>query len=599
MQLIKKIEVNYFRSLYTCTIKRCGDLNIIFGRNDSGKSNFLRALNLFFNDQTDLHTDLDFGIDLSDGRKLIARETKGKQFIWVKITFNVPLNYQKQLGAEISVKRQWNRDGDVNQTESPKLKTSGQSARLSRFLNDVDFTYVPAIKDLEVYADLVERMYASAAETKEIVSATHDFITRIGEQSLALTNGLEGLLGSKTSLSAPSDMSSLFRNLDFSLGDDAHSLFKQKGDGIKARHIPEILKFVNERDPRKKLYIWGIEEPENSLDLSAAGNEASRFRDISKSEDTQIFITSHSPAFYLVADGQDHLTRRTFITQQKLLNGSIQPEDAAGEIDDLDDADFAMATAGLMELPYVIRNLKGLRDSADKAVLMAKELQEKINDSKKPKLFLEGKHDKLFFTDAINLCVPGADFSVSLFGGTPSTTSAFLTKLISEGGVNAQSKTMMVFDNDNSGRSSYKALTGNQYEESDEPFEIAENVFVNCLPSRQDEFLSFCDMAGLKPKESIFEAEFLLDPWRSSKLLDELMDPDADERNFVHEDYFKKQQSVVLKLQSFEVGSPSWMYARCVPDRLKAKFMKDSDTSLDANPLLRQMTEQICNKLFT
>lgn len=302
MKLIKKIETNYFRSLYTCTLKDCGDLNVVFGRNDSGKSNFLRALNLFFNEETDLHTELNFDIDLADGRRTLAREAKGKQFIWIKITFTVPSNYQKQLGKEISVKRQWNRDGEINQSESPKLKTKGQISRLSRFLNDIDFTYIPAIKDLEVYADLVERMYASAAESSEIVAATRQFISSVGQQSDALTSDLEDLLGAKTILSAPTDMSSLFRNLDFALGEDAHSLFKQKGDGIKARHIPEILRFINERDTRKKFYIWGIEEPENSLDLSAAGNEAARFNKIATSSSTQIFVTSHSPAFYLVDD---------------------------------------------------------------------------------------------------------------------------------------------------------------------------------------------------------------------------------------------------------------------------------------------------------
>ncbi len=53
MRLIKKVEVKYLRSLYELNIDKAGDLNVIFGRNDSGKSNFLRALNLFFNERTE------------------------------------------------------------------------------------------------------------------------------------------------------------------------------------------------------------------------------------------------------------------------------------------------------------------------------------------------------------------------------------------------------------------------------------------------------------------------------------------------------------------------------------------------------------------
>lgn len=63
MDLINKFEIKSFRSLYTATFKDCSDLNLIFGRNDSGKSNVLRALNLFFNDDVDVGSELDFNLD--------------------------------------------------------------------------------------------------------------------------------------------------------------------------------------------------------------------------------------------------------------------------------------------------------------------------------------------------------------------------------------------------------------------------------------------------------------------------------------------------------------------------------------------------------
>ena len=106
MKIIKKIEVNYLRSLYSATLEDTGDLNVVFGRNDSGKSNLLRALNLFFNDEIEPERGLDFELDMSDRRKQEARDAKGRQFIWIKITFNVPRNYHGSLGTEIAVKRQ-------------------------------------------------------------------------------------------------------------------------------------------------------------------------------------------------------------------------------------------------------------------------------------------------------------------------------------------------------------------------------------------------------------------------------------------------------------------------------------------------------------
>lgn len=157
MKLIEKIEIHYLRSLYSATFSDVGDLNIVFGRNDSGKSNCLRALSLFFDDEPDPDRKFDFDLDMSDKRIAEPRSSTARQFIWIKVTFNVPENYKKSLGTQIYVKKQWNREGIVNTTFSPSIKSTNQK-HLTRFLKSIDFTYVPAIKDLNVYAQLIERM---------------------------------------------------------------------------------------------------------------------------------------------------------------------------------------------------------------------------------------------------------------------------------------------------------------------------------------------------------------------------------------------------------------------------------------------------------
>ncbi len=265
MQLIKKIEIHYLRSIYSASLDPVGDLNLFFGRNDSGKSNILRALNLFFNDQTDPGAYFDFDVDMSDLRKKKAAEAKGRQFVWIRVTFNVPPNYQKSLGNEISVKKQWNRyGGDVNFSSSPSL-TGGKASMLTRFLNQIDFTYIPAIKDLEVYAGLIERMFSSASENSAMLSATQEFISAIGVQTEALTKQLGKVFADKASLSAPANMAVLFRNLDFAHGENGHSLFKQKGDGIKARHLPELLRFINENESGKNFSSGGLKSQRTRL----------------------------------------------------------------------------------------------------------------------------------------------------------------------------------------------------------------------------------------------------------------------------------------------------------------------------------------------
>jgi energy-coupling factor transporter ATP-binding protein EcfA2 len=280
MRLIKKIEIRYLRSLYTADITSVGDLNVLFGRNDSGKSNVLRALNLFFNNATDANSENDFELDMSDIRRDEARIAKGRQFFWIRVTFSLPSNYQNALGKEISVKKQWNREGDITTSTSPVLETKGKQSRFTRFLNDIDFTYIPAIKGLDVYADLIERMYGAAAETAELGKATDDFVKAIGGQASELTLQLTEMFKTSTRISPPTEMSKLFRNLDFTHGEERHSLFRQKGDGVKARHLPELLRFINENETRKNSISGGLKNLKTLLILELLTLKRKGFRSL-------------------------------------------------------------------------------------------------------------------------------------------------------------------------------------------------------------------------------------------------------------------------------------------------------------------------------
>lgn len=55
MRYIEEIRISKFRSIGPNETFESLDLNIFSGSNDSGKSNFLKALNLFFTGQTELN----------------------------------------------------------------------------------------------------------------------------------------------------------------------------------------------------------------------------------------------------------------------------------------------------------------------------------------------------------------------------------------------------------------------------------------------------------------------------------------------------------------------------------------------------------------
>ena len=51
MKRISKVEIRYYRSIKILMIDNLNDLNIFSGGNDVGKSNVLKALDLFFNEK--------------------------------------------------------------------------------------------------------------------------------------------------------------------------------------------------------------------------------------------------------------------------------------------------------------------------------------------------------------------------------------------------------------------------------------------------------------------------------------------------------------------------------------------------------------------
>jgi AAA15 family ATPase/GTPase len=76
-------------------------MNFISGRNDVGKSNLSKALNSFFNEQTDWDTPLEFDQDFSLQRLDQVESVKEKQFIQVAIQFWRPSSYTGKLARAI------------------------------------------------------------------------------------------------------------------------------------------------------------------------------------------------------------------------------------------------------------------------------------------------------------------------------------------------------------------------------------------------------------------------------------------------------------------------------------------------------------------
>lgn len=587
MQLIRRIEISYLRSLYTATLDAPGDMNVIFGRNDSGKSNLLRALNLFFNDEVEPEREIEFNLDFSDIRRDAAKAAKGRQFIAIRIEFNVPSNYRQSLGKTVSIKRQWNIYGGMTETV-PRGMSTGSRIQLSRFLNQIDFTYIPAIKDLKVFGDLIERMYAAAAESSGFESATDTFVDAIRNQTSGLSDGLSQLFGSTTRLAAPTDMGQLFRSLDFAHGEDGHSLLRQKGDGVKARHLPELLRYINENESGRKFFIWGFEEPENSLDLGAADAEATRFATIASRPDTQVFITSHSPAFYLAnSDTSTATVRRIFINKQvpSATGEGVSPKNAISVIDQLDAAEAKMNEASLLQLPYLIRHWATLKAERDELEQESDRLRRKLEALTIPTLFVEGPTDKQIFEAAFDRAGLKAAVNVRTLDGTPTTTTELLPRLLASGALHQDAPVLFLFDNDGAGRRAHKNICGVAPPAQICP--VAEGLGVWLLPQSPDS-LAFCADYEIRPDQLFFTSEFLYPAEAAAQLCMEIIGPAQVEasRGEIHESYHKGlSQTAASPLRLAEPGTRDWFLSRGVPDAFKNRFAAAAQKALPTDKI--------------
>lgn len=311
MKIIRRVEIKYFRSIYSVVLKQCGALNVLSGRNDVGKSNVLRALNLFFNGQTDWKTPLDFGRDFSLSRlEQVRKESvKGKQFVQVSVEFERPSNFKGSLPEKFVVKRNWYRDQNqfgqadnlVALDKAGKCPSTLATAQrmLSVFLNRVHFEYVPAVKDRAFFDHVLSRLQHSllgaALEADNPISQlSGQLADHIGQQVGDLRQDFSRATGLDTSIEPPKQLSGLFQAFQVSVpsGDSQVSL-NLRGDGMQARYIPSVLHYIASKSP--SFFIWGFEEPENSLEFSSADSLANDL-ETRYAEDAQIFITSHSPA---------------------------------------------------------------------------------------------------------------------------------------------------------------------------------------------------------------------------------------------------------------------------------------------------------------
>jgi AAA15 family ATPase/GTPase len=303
---IREIHIKNFRSIVNLTLSTKG-INIFVGLNDVGKSNVLKALNLFFNNQTDENSEFNFYVDYS---KLAPKRSNKAEEIVVQIKFEIPSNYKD--AGEFTWKKIWRSTG--LHFDTLKEHTFSAYSKTPVLLKRINYTYVPATKSNEYFMRLLGDLYSiiSYDAESEINKKTTEYTDSIQSFTRRVSEIIKSNLGIDSALAMPPSQIDIFRLLTFNTKDIKNNsiYLGQRGDGIKSRHIPAILKFISEYNNNTynikgsvpATTIWGYEEPETGIELSKCFDLANELLEYSK--EIQIFATTHSPAFYTLKDSQ-------------------------------------------------------------------------------------------------------------------------------------------------------------------------------------------------------------------------------------------------------------------------------------------------------
>jgi len=401
---IDSVTIKSFRSILNRTFK-AKDLTVFVGNNDVGKSNFLKALNLFFNNQTDAGKDFRFEDDYCVFA--VPQKRKAKEII-ISITFNPPHTYNK--GKQIVWQKKWRKEGPHEGGEKifyvDKSDIPARS-RVKVWLSRLNYKYVPAIKGTVYFSDLLRDLHDMLYLTiqDELKKAGETFVKNIQDHTVSINKDLLEKLKIENKIQLPSDLGDLFSTLDFvtKKQNDEVSL-NRRGDGVKVRYIPIILKFLAEHEKKyhtkgavRSSTIWGYEEPENNLEMLRSFELADEF--IEYSQKVQIFLTTHSPAFYSIGEKQKESSVSYYVNQDN-VSGESELEEV-----DTSSPDILDSQMGVLPIisPYIQREVQKRRELGCRL----RGLKKKISSAKKPVLYVEGLTDVRIMKAAIKIHARG------------------------------------------------------------------------------------------------------------------------------------------------------------------------------------------------
>lgn len=333
MLTLKSVEVQNFRSIVGTPLRmEFGKLTAIVGPNNSGKSNILRALNLFFTGEVEgapYTTDLDYpkGGNLSKGDQTkitvtISYEPKKEVLITRALDELEAESTQLRLDGELlSLRLSYSKHGVESWQFIGKLGVKNINRTLIEKVRDavrqsVAFKYIPVGRDSlesinrEIGSELIRTIFSGwsgATKSRREINAAIDVLMQklqpeLESTSNSVTDSVREVFKEirHLKLRLPfSNLEEMLPSLTAVISDTAETGVRSKGAGIQTSSLIFLLKFLADNHPQRHnarvTFIWAIEEPESFLHPSKQREMAgvmARF-----AQEVQTVITTHCPHF--------------------------------------------------------------------------------------------------------------------------------------------------------------------------------------------------------------------------------------------------------------------------------------------------------------
>ena len=317
MKLLTNIRIEGFRSIREADIELDADLTAFAGLNNSGKSNVLRALNAFFNDETDSGQPLNVDSDYFRPDRL----RKKRKRIRVSIKFELPKSFKFRRGLEatktllsgntFTVAKEWVRDDPLPSflLNDQPLSDLNDRQKLAAFLQLIRYRYVP------------NRVLPTELIRNEHQSLRNVLIRRLATKSKGNANAFEAIRESSirmieslakrfeeacpgqgaVTLATPTSWQDLAFTFGYRLAQNGVEIEDAaQGSGIQSLLMLETL-YLIDRDyfqqfGWKQAAIWGLEEPESSLHTSLEARVAAYLAGVASDPKSrlQVLCTTHS-----------------------------------------------------------------------------------------------------------------------------------------------------------------------------------------------------------------------------------------------------------------------------------------------------------------